>query len=128
MNQIIVIGNIVRDPESKMLASGNTLTSFTVAVNRKPKNDGVAETDYFSCTAFGKVGTDVIEKYAKKGTKVLVKGRMESATKEKEGVKTTYWGIVVDVFELLSQKTRTDDTAETRKTIEFDPGDEKLPF
>lgn len=122
MNKTIIIGNIVRDPETETLPSGTTVTKFSVAVNRKRNRE---EADFFNCSAFGKLGSDIIGKYATKGTKVMVEGRMECSTKDKDGTKVTYWGVTVDEFEILSRKSNLNNSEQI--TI-LDAADENLPF
>lgn len=92
MNQIIIHGRLVRDPELKTAASGNEFCKFTVAVDRRRKED---PTDFFDCTAFGKTGV-FVSKYFAKGREILIRGRMESNKVEKDGQTMTYWGINVE--------------------------------
>lgn len=100
MNQIIIHGRLVRDPELKTAASGNEFCKFTVAVDRRRKED---PTDFFDCTAFGKTGV-AISKFITKGREILVQGRMESNVVEKDGQKRTYWQIVAMDVEFLGSK------------------------
>lgn len=97
MNEIIIIGNAVRDPE---IYEGNTadITKVDVAVNRA--ND---EVDFFAVKAFGKVG-DVIGEYVKKGNKVAVIGSMQSRKYEKDGEQRTVWEVIAKSVELLTPK------------------------
>lgn len=128
MNKIIISGNITKDAELQTLESGTDLARFTVAVNRKFKKiDGTTDTDFFQCTAFGKLATEVIAKYGKKGQKVLVSGRMESSTKEKDGNKTTYWSVSVEDFELVGGKA---EDSENKKSNSFQAVDDdnNIPF
>lgn len=72
MNNLTIIGNLTRDPETKTVQSGATVTTFTVAVNRRAKGDH-PEADYFRVGAWGELG-NVCVKYLKKGRKVCVTG------------------------------------------------------
>lgn len=96
MNKITIIGNLTKDVEVQTL-SNTSVTKFTVAVKQRHSQED--KVDFFNCSAFGKLGTDVIAKYTKKGSKVAVSGRMESNTKDQK----TYWGIVVEDIELLNK-------------------------
>ena len=102
MNQIIIHGRLVRDPELKTAASGNEFCKFTVAVDRRPVKDKPKEADFFDCTAFGKTGA-AISQYMNKGREILIEGRMESNTAEKDGQKRTYWGISVESFDFCGK-------------------------
>ena len=128
MNKIIISGNITKDVELQTLGSGTELAKFTVAVNRKLKKiDGTTDTDFFQCTAFGKLATEVIAKYGKKGQKVLVSGRMESSTKDKDGNKTTYWNVLVEEFELVGGKAADSDNKK-RTSVQAVDDDDNIPF
>lgn len=98
MNKIILKGRLTRDPEMKTGASGVEFCKFTVAVDRRPVKDREKMTDFFDCTAFGKTGA-AIHQYMNKGREILVDGRMESSTSEKDGQKRKFWGVVVDTFD-----------------------------
>jgi single-strand DNA-binding protein len=77
---IILAGNLGRDPEMRYLPSGQALTTFSVATNRQyTGSDGqlVKETTWFRITAWGKQA-ETCNQYLKKGSKVLVEGRLTS--------------------------------------------------
>jgi len=78
-HQIIVVGNVGRDPEMKFTPSGQAVTSFSVATNREYTKDGekVKETVWFRIEAWGKLA-EVCNTYLKKGSKVLVVGRLKA--------------------------------------------------
>ena len=98
MNKIILKGRLTRDPEMKTGASGVEFCKFTVAVDRRPAKDREKMTDFFDCTAFGKTGA-AIHQYMNKGREILIDGRMESSTSEKDGQKRKFWGVTVEAFE-----------------------------
>jgi single-strand DNA-binding protein len=78
--KIIIIGNLGRDPEMKYLSSGDPFTSFSVAVNDQFINQSgqkVKSTTWFRVSVFGKQAENV-NQYLKKGSKVLVDGRLTS--------------------------------------------------
>lgn len=117
MNKITIIGNLTKDPETTT-ADGKDYTKFGVAVQRKfKKDDGTHDVDFFNCTAWGKIGTDVIAKYCKKGNKIAVNGRIESNKVEDK----IYWEVIVEDVELLGNKN----TNETELTP---VKDDSLPF
>ena len=75
---IIIAGNVGRDPEMRYTPSGQAVTSFSVATNRQYTNNNgetVKETIWFRISAWGKTG-EVCNQYLKKGSKVLVEGRL----------------------------------------------------
>lgn len=80
LNKALVIGNLTRDPEARSLPSGIQVTSFSVATNRVwtdksgTKQENV---DFHNIVVFGKQAENVA-KYLKKGSSVLVEGRMQT--------------------------------------------------
>src|SRR5512133_131608 len=75
---LILVGNVGRDPEMRYTPSGQPVTSFSVATNRQyTANNGesVKETIWFRVTTWGKQA-EVCNQYVKKGSKVLVEGRL----------------------------------------------------
>ncbi len=80
LNKALIIGNLTRDPELKSLPSGIQVCSFSVATNRTwtDKNGAKQEnTDFHNVVVFGKQAENV-GKYLKKGSSVLVEGRMQT--------------------------------------------------
>lgn len=76
--QIIIVGNLGRDPEMRYTPSGTPVTSLNVATNRKyTGSDGqvVKETTWFRVSVFGK-SAETCAQYLKKGSAVLVEGRL----------------------------------------------------
>lgn len=76
MNQLNLVGRIVRDPEVKAIGDNNMVAKFTVAVNRNYKDkDGNRPCDFIPCEAFGKTA-EFISNYVTKGRLVSVQGEM----------------------------------------------------
>jgi len=74
MNSLTIIGNLVRDPESRTTNDNKTVCNFTVAVNRRQRDkDGNTVADFFRVSAWGKTG-EVCQKFLTKGRKVGVTG------------------------------------------------------
>lgn len=130
MNKITLIGNLTRDPETTTLTNGTDATRFCIAVQRKfKKDDGTHDTDFFNCTAWGKLGTEVIAKYCNKGTKIALTGRMESQTEEVDGKNNTYWNVSVEEVELVGSKNNEQTQTEPKPEQELKPiDDDNLPF
>lgn len=135
-NRIIISGNITRDIELTQTSSGTTYCNFSVAVNRATKDaDGNKQTDFFSCTAW-KQRAEVIAKYCKKGSKVLIEGEMQSRSYEdKDGHKQIGWNVNVTNIEFLSNRQDNADNDEqvvtaTRQRSPITPIEDydQLPF
>lgn len=75
---IIIVGNVGKDPEMRYTPSGQAVTSFSVATNRQytaGNGEQVKETIWFRVSTWGKTA-EVCNQYVKKGSKVLVEGRL----------------------------------------------------
>lgn len=80
MQQIVIIGNLTRDPESRTTQDGKTVCNFSVAVNRRQKSSkGQSEADFFRVAAWGNLA-DPCQKYLSKGKKVCVIGSVSVHT------------------------------------------------
>ena len=103
-SKAIITGNLTRDPELRTTTSGTNVCSFSVAVNRTYKGaDGENKEDvsYIDCVAWGKLG-EVISSYAKKGSSVLVSGRLSQRSFEgKDGVKRSRTEVVAEDFNFI---------------------------
>jgi single-strand DNA-binding protein len=99
LNKAIVIGNLTRDPENKALPSGIQVSSFSVATNRvwKDKNGAKQESvDYHNIVVFGRQA-ETVSQYLKKGSSVLVEGRMQTRSWDaQDGSKRYRTEIVAD--------------------------------
>ncbi len=101
-NRVILAGNLVRDPEIRYLPSGTPVTSFSVAVNSRYKqnNEIKEEVSYFDIVVFGKQGENCAE-YLSKGRPVLVEGRLRQRRWESDGVKRSTIEVVADAVQFL---------------------------
>jgi single-strand DNA-binding protein len=99
LNRAIIIGNLTRDPELKSLPSGIQVASFGVATNRvwKDKNGTRQESaDYHNIVVFGRQA-ETAAQYLKKGSSVLVEGRMQTRSWDgQDGQKKYRTEIVAD--------------------------------
>lgn len=80
LNKAFIIGNLTRDPELKAIPSGIKVCSFSVATNRvwKDKNGARQESaDYHNVVVFGRQA-ETVAQYMKKGSQVMVEGRMQT--------------------------------------------------
>ena len=135
MNNVTLIGRMVRDPDVRYNSEHMAIARFALAIDRPPKN-GKKEADYPSCVAFGKTA-EVIEKYCSKGKQVGVTGRITTGSYEKDGQKVYATTVAVDRLDLLGSsedKPKEAKPAETQQS--FDPAyegftlmtDDDLPF
>ncbi len=91
-NKITIIGNLGTDPEMRYLPSGNAVTSFSVATNRRYKNrdgENVDETEWFRVNAWGRLA-ETTNQYLQKGRLVYVEGRLSSRSWEGQDGQTRF--------------------------------------
>jgi len=104
-NQAIVMGNLTRDPELRTTPSGQSVASFAVATNRSWV-DGSGErkeaAEYHEIVAWGKLG-ELANQYLSKGRKVMVVGRLQTQSWEKDGVKRQRTEIVANDINFLDR-------------------------
>jgi single-strand DNA-binding protein len=89
VNQVILMGNLTRDPEVRQTPSGQSVCSFSLALNRayKAQNGEWQEaTDYIDVVAWGPLG-ERVGQYLTKGRRALVQGRIQSRSWEQDGQK-----------------------------------------
>jgi single-strand DNA-binding protein len=89
MNKVFLIGHLGQDPEVKTLPNGTVLCKFTLATSEKFKSkDGQQQekTQWHRVNAWGKTG-ELAGQYLKKGSAVLIEGKIEYGSYEKDGVK-----------------------------------------
>lgn len=100
-NRIILVGNLVRDPETRYVQSGSPVTKFTLAVNRRTKQDD--SVDYIDVVAWDKLA-ETSNTYLRKGAPVLVKGRLSMRSYEsRSGEKHKAAEVVMSLMQMLSR-------------------------
>ena len=115
LNQIVLVGRLVRDPELRESEGGKKFTNITLAVPRNYKNiDGEYETDFVDCRLWTGVAENTAE-YCKKGDLLGVKGRIETRQFEKEDEKKYLTEIIAEKVTFLSNK-RNDEKKDECKT------------
>ena len=92
LNKIIVIGNLGRDPEMRYTASGQSVTSFSIASNRRyttASGEQRDETEWFNVNAWGRF-SELCNQYLSRGRQVYVEGRLSSRTYEARDGQTRF--------------------------------------
>jgi single-strand DNA-binding protein len=90
LNKALIIGNLTRDPEIKAIPSGIKVCSFSVATNRvwKDKDGNKQESaDYHNIVVFGRQA-ETVAQYMRKGSQVMVEGRMQTRSWDDAGTGT----------------------------------------
>jgi single-strand DNA-binding protein len=103
-NKIFTIGRVTKDIELKTSINGKSYVNFTVAVNRRYKNDkGEREADFLFFSAFGKLA-EILSQYAKKGMLVAIEGTVRTGSYEKDGVREYTTQLIAESVDFLSSK------------------------
>lgn len=145
-NKVILMGNLTADPEVRTTPSGQSVTSFSLAVNRTFRgSDGNRreETSFINCTAWGNTG-ETIAKYVGKGRQLLVSGRLQQRSwEDKEtGKRRSAIDVIVEEFSFVndgrgsganaaagSQKASSQSPADTAEVDADEPIDlSDIPF
>ena len=106
MNKAILMGRLTRDPEVRYSqgASQTTVGRFSIAVDRRFKREGDPDADFFNCTVFGRQA-EFVERYLRKGVKVVVCGRIQNDNyTNKEGQMVYSVRVMVDEIEFAESK------------------------
>lgn len=106
MNKVILVGNLTKDPELKTTASGISVCTFTIAVNRRVSREaqaqGARDADFFNIVAWRQTA-ELCAKYLAKGRKVGVVGSLQTRTYDaQDGTKRYITEVVADEVEFLS--------------------------
>ena len=107
-NQIILLGNLTRDPEMRYLPSNTPIASFGMACNRKFKDaqgQDREEVMFIDCSAFGKQA-EIVNQYCKKGDLLFIEGRLKFDTWEDKqgGGKRSKHSIAINNFQLMPRR------------------------
>lgn len=101
MNQVTIIGNLVRDPELRQTQSGMSVASISVAVNEYNPKTQAKSTEYIPCIVWGKQAERLVS-MIQKGSKVFVVGKFKTRNYEKGGVKVYRTEVQVSDIHFLS--------------------------
>lgn len=107
MNNVQLVGKLVRDPEVRYSANGKAVARFTVACSRRFKTEGQPDADFISCLSFGKTA-EFVEKYFSKGKWIGLTGSINTGSYEKDGKKVYTTDVLVDNVEFVGGKSSED--------------------
>jgi len=106
VNQVILMGNLTRDPELRQTPNGQSVVSFSIALNRSYKDasgEWKEATDYVDCVAWAALAERVAQ-YLSKGRRVLVQGRLQSRSWEQDGQKRSKLETLVNDVTFLDSR------------------------
>ncbi len=154
-NKVILVGNLTRDIELRYLPSGTAIGTTGIATNRRFKNqtgEQREEVCFIDITFFGRTA-EIANQYLRKGSKVLVEGRLKfDQWTDQTGAKRSKHSVTVETLQMLDSKTQTQEMGagnfggyantakqtpyqtpehsvkEENKLPEIDINDEEIPF
>ena len=123
LNSVNIMGNLTRDPELKTIPSGKSVCSLSIANNRVYTKNGekVTEVSYFDVEVWGVIAENCA-KYLKKGSGIIVEGRLKQDRWEKDGKTQSRVRIAANSIHFLPRK----DGGGAQRTSEAAPGQEAL--
>lgn len=135
MNKVVLMGRLTKDPEIRY-SSGQqesfAIARYTLAVDRRVRNNNEQAADFIPIVAFGKAG-EFAEKFLHKGTKLLVTGRIQTGSyTNKDGQKVYTTEVVAEDQEFCERKAEGNTQSSQEPTDGFmnvPPGiEDDLPF
>ena len=130
MNKAVLLGRVVRDPEVRYTQNNNTMVvSFSLAVNRRFKQEGQPDADFINIVAWNKTA-EFVAKYFTKGQQVAVVGRIQTRNYDNSEGKKVYVTEVV-AEEVHFADSKKDNNAGFEPVDGFTPvanEGEQLPF
>lgn len=130
MNDCKFSGRPTRDPEIRYAegAQPMAVARYTLAVDRKYKKEGGQQADFLSIIAFGKTA-EFVEKYIKKGVKVIVECHAQSGSyTDKNGNKVYYTEFVADTHEFCESKGNSNNSGERQEPPVGNDGFMQIPY
>lgn len=130
MNKVILKGRLARDIEMRTTTTGKSVGTFSIAVDRRYKQDGQPDADFIPCVAWGKTA-EVMVQYLVKGRETLLEGRMQVRSYEdSNGNKRYVTEVIVENFEFCGSKPQgnTQDAAPVPGGFGTVAPDDDIPF
>lgn len=104
MNKVILMGRLTRDPELRYTTNGTCNATFSVAIDRRFKQEGGPEADFPRVIAWGKTA-EFIEKYFSRGMKIVLEGRIQTGSYKNCDGQTVYTtDVIAEAVEFAESK------------------------
>ena len=110
MNRVILMGRLTADPELRQTPQGTSVTSFTIAVDRRIKTENGQQADFITCVAWRKTA-EFICRYFQKGRMIAIEGQIQSRSWDTQDGKRQYaTEVIVDNVSFTGEKPQTENT------------------
>ena len=129
MNKVVLSGRLTKDVEFRATPDGTTISSFTVAVNRKYKDqNGNYPTDFINCKAFRNTA-EFINKYFHKGDRINIEGEIRTGSyDDKDGNKRYTFEVVANEVEIVETKKQEENKVEEKQETKVEDNDPFAEF
>ena len=124
INRVILVGRLTKDPILRKTQSGASVTSFTVACDRRIKAEGQPTADFINCVCWNKVADNTAQ-YTHKGSLVGVEGRIQTRSYDDQSGRRVYvTEVVADSVQFLEPKGTNCAAAVNAYTPDYDAGNQ----
>ena len=124
INRVILVGRLTKDPILRKTQSGFSVTSFTVACDRRIKTEGQPTADFINCVCWNKVADNTAQ-YTHKGSLVSVEGRIQTRSYDDQSGRRVYvTEVVADSVQFLEPKGTNSAAAVNAYTPDYDAGNQ----
>jgi len=135
LNQVLLVGNLGKDPEISTIPSGAIVAKFSLATTEsyqdKVTGQKTEKTEWHNIIVWNKTAENCA-KYLKKGSKALVQGKLQTRSYEKDGVKKYATEIIANNVQFLDSKGQDASSqpqmAAAQSVPSFDVSSEEIPF
>jgi single-strand DNA-binding protein len=123
LNQVFLMGNLTRDPELRQTPNGQSVVSFSLALNRAYRDQSgewQEATDFIDVVAWAQLAERVAQ-YMSKGRRCLVQGRLQSRSWEQDGQKRSKVEVLANDVTFLDSRGSTDSNDDSNNSSDSAP-------
>ena len=122
MNNVCLMGRVGQSPSIRYAQSGTAVCNFSLATSEKVK--GEDKTQWHRLVAFGKTA-ELIEKYCNKGDQLVVEGKIQYGSYEKDGQTVYTTDILVNRIHFVSSKSKSSQETQDRQGQGYNPNQQQ---
>ena len=124
INRVVLVGRMTKDPVLRKTGTGASVTSFTVACDRRIKTEGQPTADFINCVCWNKVADNTAQ-FTHKGSLVGVEGRLQTRSYDDQSGRRVYvTEVVADSVQFLEPKGTNSAAAVNAYTPDYDAGNQ----
>ena len=128
MNKVVLMGRLTKEPEMRATQSNTAVCSFSLAVNRRFKQEGQPDADFINVVAWAKTA-EFVSKYFTKGQQVAVIGRIQTRNyDDKEGKKVFVTEVVAEEVYFADSKKEQSNATTSAGFMAVEGDSDSLPF